>query len=387
MSTRFLSVSARAAVTVATVLAFAPALHAQDDRFSFHGSLNAAYGKSDGLPVFGINKDGTSDYRAVSMVLGYQVSPKDRVVTQLLHRRIGTSPLSASEPAVSAVWAFYERKFDNGATLKFGRNPLPRGIFNEVRFVGTLLPFYRVGAPVYGETLEYIDGVVGNKSFDLGGSWSLDASVFGGGFDIRAVLPSQTSGSQVIRLRAENSAGTQLWLQTPVDGVRLGAFVNNYQQTPRASLPAASRPNRTTTTLYSFDAVKEHGFVRAEYTAFKSKTATGRSHFDGWYTMAGVKPHAQLTLAAEYSASNQRVTLPAPIEPITLPVTKDIGLGASWAVTPALVFKLEGHRQEGYAFDTAIPSIIPPSSGPPFRASLAPAGKAFYGLASIAISF
>jgi hypothetical protein len=386
MTIRLLSVAAYTAATVATVLAFATPAHAQDDRFSFHGSLNAAYGKSDGLPVFGINKDGTSDYRAVSMVLGYQISNKDRFVTQLLHRRIGTSPLSASEPAVGAVWAFYERKFDNGATLKFGRNPLPRGIFNEVRFVGTLLPFYRVGAPVYGETLEYIDGVVGNKSFDLGGRWNLDASVFGGGFDIRAVLPSQT-GSQVIRLRAENSAGTQLWLQTPIDGVRLGAFVNNYQQTPRASLPEASRPNRSTTTLYSFDAVKEHGFLRAEYTSFDSKSAAGRSHFDGWYTLAGVKPVPRLTLAAEYSASNQRVLLPAPIEPIMLPVSKDIALGAAWAVTPALVFKLEGHRQEGYSFDVGIPSVIPPSSGPPFRATLAPAAKAFYGLASIAISF
>ncbi len=78
-------------------------LQAQDDRFSFHGSINTAYGKSDGLGVFGLDKDGTSDYRAVALLFGYKTSDKGRVVTQLLHRRIGTSPLSASEAPVGVV--------------------------------------------------------------------------------------------------------------------------------------------------------------------------------------------------------------------------------------------------------------------------------------------
>lgn len=379
------TVAALAAVTVAASMALSTSLHAQDERFSFHGSVNAAIAKSDGLGVFGINKDGTSDYRAVSMLLGYQISSKDRVVTQLLHRRIGTSPLGATEPAVGAVWAFFERKFDNGTTVKLGRNPLPRGVFNEVRFVGTLLPFYRVGSTVYGETLEYIDGAVVAKSIDINDSWSIDASAFGGGFDIRAVLPSST-GSQAIKLRAENSVGTQLWLNTPVDGVRFGAFVNNYMQTPNATVPKASRSSRTTTALYSFDAVREKGFARAEYTSFNSKNPTTKSHYDGWYVLAGVKPIEKLTLAVEYSASNNLINLPSPVEPITVPVSKDFAIGGAWAVNPGLVFKLEGHRQEGYAFDTAVPTIVPPT-GPPFRASLAPAAKAFYALASVAVSF
>jgi hypothetical protein len=387
MFDRLPSVATRTVATLATLVALVPAqLDAQDDRFSFHGSLNAAYGKSDGLPVFGINKDGTSDYRAVSMILGYKVSDNDRVVTQLLHRRIGTSPLSETEPAVNAIWAFLEHKFDNGTAVKLGRNPHPRGIFNEVRFVGTLLPFYRVGATVYGETLENIDGVVVSKSFALGDSWGLDASAFGGGFDIKAVLSSQ-SGSEVVRLRAENSVGTQLWLQTPVDGVRFGAFVNNYQETPDAGRPAAQRPERGTTELYSFDAVRERGFVRAEYTSFKSRTNGRRGLYEGWYVMGGVKPTAPLTLAVEYSASNQLVNLPAPVEPLTLPASRDLAIGAAWAASPTLVFKLEGHRQEGYSFDTAVPTINPPTSGPPFRATLAPVSKAFYGIVSVAVSF
>ncbi len=383
---RLLPVAVLASSALALSLAAPRDLAAQDDRFSFHGSINAGIGKSDGLGVFGLDKDGTSDYRAVAMLFGYKTSENGRVVTQLLHRRIGTSPLSASEPAVNAVWAFYEHRFDNGTAVKFGRNPLPRGIFNEVRFIGTLLPFYRNGTSVYGETLEYIDGVVASRTFDLSDDWRLESSAFVGGFDVRAILPSST-GSNVVRLRAENSAGTQLWLHTPVEGVRLGAFVNNYQQTPHLRLPEAQRSSRTTTTLFSLDAVRSIGFLRAEYTAFNGKTASGqKSHYDGWYTLAGVKPTERLTIAAEYSAANNRINLAAPVEPITVPVTKDVGVGVAWAVNPGLVFKLEGHRQEGYSFDTPVPTIVPPA-GPPFRATLAPAAKAFYGLASIAVSF
>jgi hypothetical protein len=380
------TILAAALLTSAATITLAAPLAAQDDRFSFHGSINAGVGKSDGLGVFGIDKDGTTDYRAIAMLFGYKTSENGRVVTQLLHRRIGTSPLSASEPAVGVVWGFYEHRFDNGTTVKLGRNPLPRGIFNEVRFIGTLLPFYRNGTTVYGETLEYIDGVVASRTFELNDQWKLESSAFAGGFDVRAVLPGAT-GSSVVQLRAENSAGTQLWLHTPIEGVRFGAFVNNYQQTPRASLPEASRPSRTTTTLYSFDANREHGFVRAEYTAFDGRTAGQKTHYDGWYVLGGVKPSERLTFAVEYAASNNRVNLPAPVEPLTLPVAKDLGIGAAWAVTPALVFKLEGHRQEGYSFDSPVPTIVPPTSGPPFRATLAPASKAFYGLASVAVSF
>lgn len=385
MSSPFRVRRALVALSACSLISALP-VGAQDDRFSFHGSINSAYGKSDGLGVFGLDKDGTSDYRAVALLFGYKTSENGRVVTQLLHRRVGSSPLSASEAPIGVVWAFYEHRLDNGVSLKFGRSPLPRGIFNEVRFIGTLLPFYRNGAAVYGETLEYLDGISASRRFELGQHWSIDGTTFAGGFDIRAVLPGET-GSQVIRLRAENSGGAQVWLNTPIDGVRVGAFVNNYQTTPNRTIPEASRQKRTTTTMYSLDAVRSRGFLRAEYSAFDGEGPSGKSHFDSWYTLVGVKPLEQVTLAAEYSKANNRLNLPSPVEPIMLPISEDIGLGVAYAVTPSLVVKLEGHRQEGYAFDTSVPTIRPPTSGPPFRATLAPPSKAFYGLASIAVAF
>lgn len=367
------------------MLVTAPMLEAQDERLAIHGSINMGYGKTDGLPYFGLNKDGTSDYRAIALQFGYKVSDKDRVVVQLLHRKIGTSPLNGVEPAIQPVWAFYEHRFDNGVKVKLGRNPLPRGLFNEIRYIGTLLPFYRVGANgVYGETLEFVDGAVVSKTFDVGGGFRLNANVFGGGSDLKAVFPG-ANGISTVNVRNEQLIGSQLWLNTPVRGVRFGTFAASYQQVPYASLPDSARARRTTTLLFSGEAVYDRAFLRGEYSTFDSK---GRSptDVDGYYIQAGVKPHEQVTIAAEYGGLTTIVALPAPIPSISLPAAKDFGLGVTWKPSANVAFKLEGHRNEGYSFDQSVPSIIPPS-GPPFVARLAPASKVNYMIASVAVSF
>lgn len=351
------------------------------ERLSVHGSINMAYGKSDNLPTFGIDKDGTSQYRAVVLQFGYKIDDNDRVVTQFLHRRNGNSPLNTAEPDFYPVWAFYEHSFENGAKLKLGRTPLPRGLFNEVRFVGTLLPFYRVGRTVYGETLEQLDGAVLSKPFDVG-SFRIETYAFAGGFDLRALLPD-ANGAQVYQQRMESSFGTQVWVNTPIDGVRFGGYAHSYRPTPYLTRPDSLRGERTLTWTASAEGVFARGFVRAEMTNFATD---GSRTYNGWYGQAGVKPLEKLTIAAEYQEAVYRVDLPAPIPAIDVPMTKELTIGFTWARSPNVVFKLEGHRVTGYDFDSAVPTIVPPS-GPPFVASLAPASRSHYILASVAVAF
>jgi hypothetical protein len=382
-----MTISKMARVSACIALVLTPlAAHAQDDKLSIHGSANIGYGKTDGLPYFGMTQDGTSAYRALALQFGYKISDKDRVVTQLLHRKFGNSPLAAITPDIEPIWAFYEHRFDNGVTLKAGRNPLPRGIFNEVRFIGTLLPLFRVGNAVYGETLEYIDGVVLRKPFELGGDWKLDSYVFGGGYDIKAQIPT-SSGVSVINLRNENSYGGQLWLNTPIDGVRVGAFLNNYQGTPNASLPEAQRQKRTTTMMYSADAVFSKAFARGELTTFKQSEAPNFVDFTSYYVQAGITPTERFTFVSEYNAGTNVVRFSGtPIADLDLPLNKDLAFGVVFKPNAQVAFKLEGHKVEGYQFDRPVPSIIPPTA-PPFTARLAPASKAYFALASVAFSF
>ncbi len=381
MHSRFrMTLAALIAVTVVSSHLFA-----QDDKLTIHGSANIAYGKTDGLPYFGMTKDGTSDYRSLTLQFGYQISDRDRVVTQLLHRNFGESPTKSITPVMEPIWAFYEHKFENGVTFKAGRNPLPRGLFNETRFIGTLLPFYRVGNSVYGETLEYIDGIVVRVPFDLGSGWSIDSYVFGGGYDLKYQIPL-ASGTVVGKVRNENSIGTQFWLMTPVKGVKFGAFVQSYQGTPNATLPKEQRAPRTLTTMYSADATFDLGFVRAEYSTF-DQDDPGYIKFKSYYVQAGITPTEKVTIAAEYDGGTNNLSFkPAPLPNLDLPLNQDVGLGITFKPSAQVAFKIEGHSVSGYAFDTPVASVIPPTA-PPLVMSLAPKSKVNYVMLSVAFAF
>lgn len=359
---------------------------AQEDRLTVHGSLNAGYGKSDGLPVFGINQDGTSNYHAIALQFGYKLSDKSRVVTQILSRDFGTSPLQAAEKAMFPVWAFYEQKFDNGVSMKIGRNPLPRGIFNEVRFVGTLLPFYRVGSAVYGETLEYLDGAVVSKTFDLTSGFKLEANVFGGGSDLKAIVPGTSGTVSVYKVRLESLFGTQLWLSTPIKGVKVGQFLGSYINTPRASLAEAQRGPRTLSSLTSVNGTWSKSFARGEFETFTSSKAGVDSRYAAYYVQAGVTPIEQFTLAAEYSSTTNRINLPSPFKPFDLNLGTDAAIGGTYHASSLVAFKLEGHKAEGYTFDVPVPTVLT-TTAPPLRGYGAPRKTAYYGIASIAVSF
>jgi hypothetical protein len=362
--------------TALVALAFvAPvAARAQDgtDKFQFHGSLVWGYGQSDGLPVFGVPKSGTTDYKAISLQFRYQLDDNNQFVTQLLKLSLGVSPLDSVQSALEPVYAYYQHK-EGDWTFKIGRDPLPRGIFNEVRRIGTLLPFYRVGSDVYQETLEYIDGVVVSRRFDLGKGWGLDANAFGGGTNLIAEVPGST-GVSVIDDRLEKVYGGQIWINTPVKGLRAGAFASG--------MTLGGQPYITT--LYSLDGDFTHFFVRGEYTAFDAKGP--KSHYDAWYGMGGIKLSDKWTLATQYMVTNRYIPLPAPIPPVNLQISTDVAEGIVFSPSANVAFKFEVHRKTGYSFDTNVPTFIPPT-GPPFVMGIAPASKANFLIASVAISF
>src|SRR5688572_30445570 len=144
-----------AAVVAAWIAECRPAMAADDgsSKFMFHGALTQAYGRSDGATVLGIPEDGTSDYRTVSLQFGYALGANDRMVVQLAHERIGESAAMAFRQDVEVDWAFYEHRFSDALTAKAGRVQIPRGIFNEIRDIGTLLPFYRPPSAFYSESV------------------------------------------------------------------------------------------------------------------------------------------------------------------------------------------------------------------------------------------
>jgi hypothetical protein len=191
-------------------------------KITFHGYLTQAYAQSDGHQFLGITEDGTADYRTAALQIRADVNKDDAFVVQLSHERFGASGVHLIKDDVELDWIFYEHKFRNSA-VKVGRVQIPFGIYNEVRDVGTLLPFYRPSHNFYGEAAyssETIDGVVLSHSFQLGDRWGLDADVHYG--DWKFISRDFVTGAYVNN-SVDDSIGAELWLETPISGLRIGA--------------------------------------------------------------------------------------------------------------------------------------------------------------------
>ena len=181
------------------------------------------------------------------------------------------------------------------------------------------------------------------------------------------------SASSSVRL--ENVYGGQLWVNTPIKGLRAGAFAANYQ------IPS-SGPSLTT--LYSLDGNFEHFFVRGEYTEFSSKGP--KSDYTSWYGMGGIKLGDKVTLATQYMVANRYLSFPAPVQPMTVQLSTDVSEGVGVLPERERRVQVRSAPPHGLRVRQQRPDVRP-ADRPPFVMGLAPASKANYLLASVALSF
>src|SRR5262245_21744862 len=160
------------------------------------------------------------------------MTDNDRLILQFSHERIGIDARAQYLPDVAFDWAIYEHRFPTQTTVRVGRVPIPLGIYNEIRDVGTLLPFYRPPVQFYNDThffSEAIDGVLVRQRIGRG-KWSLDVEPLAGGFNTLAI----SGNGPLSPARAHNVLGINSWINTPVTGLRVGGSA--YRSTLRQDL-------------------------------------------------------------------------------------------------------------------------------------------------------
>lgn len=357
------STSAAALAAAALLLGSAAPAAAQTDleKLSIHGYLTQGIARSSDLPIFGISDQTTADYRNAALQFRYAMTTKDNVVLQFSHRRLGGSILTAATPDVGVDWAFYQRRA-GAASVRVGRAPLPAGIYNEIRDVGTLLPFYRAPGTFYREGVETIDGVVGTVTRDVG-DWSLEGNAYFGGMGFQVPMATE-AGPVLLDNRIEGNLGYQLWLATPVQGLRIGTGGRFWEGTEALFADGERQYELQASMDGSFDRT----MVRAEFARLDLHTL----FLDSWYVQGGVKATERLGLYAQYEASSTTYT--QPVRQPTQRSMQDLAGVLNFAVNPSLVLKLEAHRATGRSFDT-------------FIAPTAPAGRTTYGIVSVSTSF
>jgi hypothetical protein len=344
-----------AAASIAVLTAGSPA-EAQTgllDRLQIHGYLTQGYVTSSDLPIFGIPTDGTADYRNAALQFRYGLSQSDNVVLQFNHRRLGNSVLTQQGSDVELSWAFYQHRFGGNASVRIGRVPMPGGIFNETRDVGTLLPFYRAPGNFYMEGIETIDGVTGTLELPFG-DWSFESHASYGGFGIE--IPIMTpEGAQLYVDRIEGLSTYQGWLNTPLYGVRVGGSGMHWSdETQGGDVLGWSA---------SVDADRERFFVRGEY---RNLDLNG-TRLSNYYAQGGVRL-GRVGVNGQADFADTQVD--TPIGELRYQGARDLAVGLSFSHTPLLVYKLEAHRAKGSTFDTFIDPMGPKAQSDYFIGSV-----------------
>jgi hypothetical protein len=360
--------------TLTLLLLSAPVL-AQDapaetpiEKFTIHGYLTQAFAKTDGEQLLGIPESGTTDYRRAALLVRFTPTTKDTLVVQLAHRRLGESPVMAFEPDVKLDWAFNERKLGSDTSVRVGRLPQPMGLLNETRYVGTLLPFYRAPYNFYQEgsfTSETVDGLALRHATSSARSWSVEASVYAGGFSM-----IESSDNGLVQPRAENMLGGQLFINTPVSGLRFGLGAQRFDLdgTVLVSDGKDAWENYYASGEYLGTLVK----LRSEYR--KTEIRDAGVNFETWYVYGGVNVTSKLGLHGQFDTS--KIDFPSRGGTFEVPkYYEDTTFGATFAFRPDVVLKGEYHWTKSQLLETN-----PQPLGAPSR-------PVNYGIVSLSVSF
>ena len=346
--------------TLAFALLFSSAAFAQDsddstsseeDRFSIHGYLSQAYATSDDHQVLGIPTEGTSDYRNVAVQFRFKMSERDSAAAQLNHEAVGRQSDQMLRDDVELDWAFYRREIGAQSHIKVGRIPIPTGIYNEVRDVGVVLPFYRAPSTRYRASgsgalvIESIDGVLGAHTFGARSAVSLDAEAYFGGFDLTEDLSSEGLG--FVDTRAENVFGVALWLNTPMPGLRFGAGGM------KGSLEGDFRPSGAPDDLESYwgaaDAQIGNWLFRAEYSVAEADLLVGGLEFTSYYAQLGYTFNRRFRAYVQAQFADLELQLPGVPVLVDVDYNEIIGVSLNYFFRDNVVLKLETHWTDGYS--------------------------------------
>jgi hypothetical protein len=275
-------------------------------------------------------------------------------------------------------WAFWQHRFGSFST-RIGKVPMPRGIYNEIRDVGTLLPFYRAPVNIYSEGYETIDGAVVAHSMDLG-RWGLGTEVYAGSWK-GIELDFDGEGEEGYEAELEEmrrTLATQLWLRTPVSGLRFGLAGARWVE---VDLDDDDPPQKEAFLLASVDGSFDRMLLRSEARHSYGADSKRREY----HAQFGfrVTPAISINLQGEYSTrlhdpedgdegedegedegddegDDEDDDESAPqIEPDRFTYAQDVALGINYSIARNIVFKLEGHLAKGYNFERYINTRAP----------------------------
>ena len=224
--------------------------------------------------ALGISDDVTVDHWALAGRATYRFGERDVGVLQLSHRRFADSTITDAEDALELDWLYYEHRFGASTTVRLGRTPIPFGLMNEQRDLGTDLPFFRVPFAFYNEggfVTETVDGARLQHRFAPDQEWGLTIDAYGGQWELleMAGAVNRLAGSvselatDVVTIDANDGFGWAIWGHAPW-GIRLGAGEQRFSSEGGFAARAGGETDWEHD-FYSFEIANDSGLLRVEF--------------------------------------------------------------------------------------------------------------------------
>lgn len=330
---------------------------------SVHGYLNQAFAFTDGSQVFGIPKEGTTDYRNLALQFRYDLNENSNFVIQFSHKRVGLNPLMEIEEDVRLDWGYFEYIFDNNFSAKVGKIQMPFGNYNEYRDVGVLHPFYSVPYSPYGEgnyMSETVDGLLVSYETDAISNWLFDIDIYGGHWIWQEWFAFNFPGSglthSIGNIQVNNGIGGQLYVGTPLEGLEF-RFGGQYAE-PIGGVSFTNggyfgKQMEMYLLISSFKWEFQHGFVSSDLmnVGFLDHPANPLTY----NIQLGVHLIENIDINVQYEKfSVYNFTVPVYLRNIVGKNARDIdfntdyAIGLKYKVSSHFVIKAETHWNEGY---------------------------------------
>ena len=309
--------------------------------FEFFGFVNIGWGKTDGAKYRGLTEDGNGDLRNAALQLRYKPWTSTELVVQASHESVGTSPTNQFRDSVELDWLFLSHEFSTGTRVRLGRVPLPIGFYNEIKDVGTALPFYRPSGNFYGEgtwTSDSADGVAVSHPFQIG-DWLASVDAYYGEWE----RIETDGGSLSFGVADINDAlGFYAWLESPSGAFRIGVGANRFEAEGGVFLPPGVTDDEETRYLS----------LQVGDWPWRLRFEISRREFTGGYWQpyyAELVYHAgeKWRFAALYDVGHLYFEIPF-FATFDDSVEELFALSASYAWTENLTLKLEHHWTETY---------------------------------------
>jgi hypothetical protein len=334
----------------------------------FHGFLSQGFLDSSKYNYLGDTTRGSFNYTEAGINASFNPFPRTRITAQGFLFSVGD--VGKYQPFLD--YASIEYTFNDWFGLRAGRIRKSAGLYNSIQDVDLARTSVLLPQAVYDARFRDLNATLdGGEAFGtipLNKAGSLAYEAYSGTFSIGTdsgvadILNNSLAPAKVNSFDQALVAGSQLWWNAPLDGLRIGVsyeFLFDLDYDFNETVPfVGTVPFRSTSTIplqqYSVEYLSKNWTFQAEYYNVRvngtTTSAFGQQHSftseDAWYGGASYRFNKWLEVGAYYS---EYYVAGAALPAASQSAQRDAALSFRFDPTSWWVFKVEGHCIHGTA--------------------------------------